>query len=615
MSQTRVHAKACCQPQPCDCPICRGLECFERPRYFAGQLLTEAELNTEQEYVRAKNRLHNRYLHGWGVVCGLEVVCHDCEGWVTVKPGYALDPCGEDIVVCTEQRFHLLEAINRCRNAHRKPRHADCDPFVPGTEPHCREVEETWCVTIAYDEVEARPMATLRTNTAEPCGCLPDPCGCASNSGSRGAAKRTNGQAASATTASRGGVSLGTCEPTRIRETFRLGVIEEPPACQVPALFPNNDDNLSTASKAPTFTESVLSGTLFEQLRRCLTDPIAWIGKRLKPVDQNALVAILDTPTPANVLVPQMHDAVCRLRQAVIDLYLAGGHRVRCQLLHTLDKILCPEPGPNETPASYATTARPVVIHLVMLVLQFMLDCLCLAFLPRCSPDPCDERVILACVTVRGDTILRICNFGCRRYAGAFPSLFHWLSLVPVIPFFKQLLTLLCCSPDLVRTQSPVVDEGLAFLERVDPTGKLRRSVIAGDFALPKTVAADLRSALPKFVGQQLSRILASDTVSLPSLVGQSPKEARQQLKGVEITEQEVASEQDVPPLWVLRMNPFVAPGEGVVMYRTRDRVLGFAKAPAAAVAVPKSAGLDELREEIAALRDQVKALEKKRGK
>jgi hypothetical protein len=44
-----------------------------RPRYFAGQLLSEVDLRDEQAYQIAKQRLHNRYLHGYGVVCGLQV--------------------------------------------------------------------------------------------------------------------------------------------------------------------------------------------------------------------------------------------------------------------------------------------------------------------------------------------------------------------------------------------------------------------------------------------------------------------------------------------------------------------------------------------------------------
>src|SRR6516162_11281841 len=75
-----------CQP----CPDCGGLQCLCRPRFFAGQLLTEDDLNRLDRYIIAKNKLHNRYLHGWGTVCGLEVACNPCTGFVTVKSGYAL---------------------------------------------------------------------------------------------------------------------------------------------------------------------------------------------------------------------------------------------------------------------------------------------------------------------------------------------------------------------------------------------------------------------------------------------------------------------------------------------------------------------------------------------
>src|SRR6266498_3112792 len=105
----------------CGCTACAGLQCLERPRYFAGQLLTEAELTGEQAYVIAKNRLHNRYLHGTGVVCGLEIVCHECRGWVTVHQGYAIDNCGNDIIVCKDESFDLLERIKRCRDKQRTP--------------------------------------------------------------------------------------------------------------------------------------------------------------------------------------------------------------------------------------------------------------------------------------------------------------------------------------------------------------------------------------------------------------------------------------------------------------------------------------------------------------
>ena len=61
-----------CAPAPC--PECGGLECLCRPRFFAGQLLTDEDLNLLDRYIVGKGKLRNRYLHGWGVVCGTRVV-------------------------------------------------------------------------------------------------------------------------------------------------------------------------------------------------------------------------------------------------------------------------------------------------------------------------------------------------------------------------------------------------------------------------------------------------------------------------------------------------------------------------------------------------------------
>ena len=72
----------------------------ERPRYFFGMLISEHDLNQEQAYFLAKSRRHNRMLHGWGIVAGLEVSAFGSEGrHVSVAPGYALDPCGNEINV------------------------------------------------------------------------------------------------------------------------------------------------------------------------------------------------------------------------------------------------------------------------------------------------------------------------------------------------------------------------------------------------------------------------------------------------------------------------------------------------------------------------------------
>ena len=73
---------------------------MKRPNFFAGQILTATDLMAEQEYILERLRRHNRFLHGYGVVCGLWVRCADeSEGEITIEPGYAIDPCGNEIFV------------------------------------------------------------------------------------------------------------------------------------------------------------------------------------------------------------------------------------------------------------------------------------------------------------------------------------------------------------------------------------------------------------------------------------------------------------------------------------------------------------------------------------
>jgi hypothetical protein len=84
---------------------CCELECLVQPRFFCGQLLADQDLTAIVDWVKTKSALA-RFRHGWGVVCGLDVHC-GTGGNVTVSPGYALDCCGRDIVVCEPKTFDV----------------------------------------------------------------------------------------------------------------------------------------------------------------------------------------------------------------------------------------------------------------------------------------------------------------------------------------------------------------------------------------------------------------------------------------------------------------------------------------------------------------------------
>lgn len=128
----------------CDCTCqsecetrCCELECLVRPNFFCGQMLTDADLTAMVEWTRKRLALA-RYRDGWGVVCGLDVscgppsgggssCCDDAGPAVYLNPGYAIDCCGNDLVVCEPLRVDLS---SMCR-----PAEDPCDPQPKPSTP------------------------------------------------------------------------------------------------------------------------------------------------------------------------------------------------------------------------------------------------------------------------------------------------------------------------------------------------------------------------------------------------------------------------------------------------------------------------------------------------
>lgn len=81
---------------------------FRRNNFFSGRVLTPAALELEQTYFREKQRLHNRALHGFGIISGLEVARR--RDRLLITAGLALDCEGNEIVV-TETQSHPLPQL------------------------------------------------------------------------------------------------------------------------------------------------------------------------------------------------------------------------------------------------------------------------------------------------------------------------------------------------------------------------------------------------------------------------------------------------------------------------------------------------------------------------
>lgn len=69
-----------------------------RTRFFDGMFLTQADLENEQRFWRLKRRLTNRAL-GDGVVWGLRLTWNQQRHMFSLTQGYALDCCGNDLIV------------------------------------------------------------------------------------------------------------------------------------------------------------------------------------------------------------------------------------------------------------------------------------------------------------------------------------------------------------------------------------------------------------------------------------------------------------------------------------------------------------------------------------
>lgn len=177
LSKMGSHADCGCGGGGCNgggggCAKC-GQECeggpLQRPLFFSGQLLTEEDLQLLSDYAATKVRLHNRYLHGAGVVCGLQVVCHPCgEGKVIVQPGAALDCCGNDIYVPCAVELDINKMVKELRLEKRggydcgDPCEEPCDDSPD--DVRCIERKgRRYCLYVRYCEELEEPVTPYLT--------------------------------------------------------------------------------------------------------------------------------------------------------------------------------------------------------------------------------------------------------------------------------------------------------------------------------------------------------------------------------------------------------------------------------------------------------------------
>jgi hypothetical protein len=161
---------------------------LELVRYFPRQLITADDMRAEQEYFREKLRRHNRYLHGWGVVCGCNVTAapDDDHPWqVKIEAGYVISPNGDEICIPSDMKYDLSSNWYQ-----RNDPCAGVTPCPPTNRTIANGDSSTVYLAVCYAECDSRPVRV------HPAGC-----GCDDTA----------------------------CEYSRIRESYELTVLDELP--------------------------------------------------------------------------------------------------------------------------------------------------------------------------------------------------------------------------------------------------------------------------------------------------------------------------------------------------------------------------------------------------
>jgi hypothetical protein len=271
----------CPAPEPPATDTCCDLICFERPNYFCGHLLTDEDLKLEQRYVREKNKLYHRALHGHGIVCGLGLTCDPhCKGHVVAGEGFAIDDCGNDLVVCEPRSFDVVGCL-KDKGWLVEP--DPVDPCLPPRKtPDC-EVPQCFYVVACYEET------TGEYTTPFVAGCLP---------------------------------ALSGCEPTRVREGVRFDVVREAPKAAGPL------PGLGARLERPfaLFTRGEFARVLNGQDNRLLLGRV--LGLQASAEDHDRLCTLF-----------------CQLREFLKLYLKRSPDPYDCDLKSEVDGLVCPDPG------------------------------------------------------------------------------------------------------------------------------------------------------------------------------------------------------------------------------------------------------------------------------
>ncbi len=440
-------------------------------------LLTEDDLQSITDYVVGKRKLTNRSVFGAGVVCGLGVTRDPCEpGTVVVDPGYAIDCCGNDIVVECAEPVDVLALVDALRREQGLDCGDPCDPksgrrtyvlsiryaerlagmVAPYAADECEvgdcdysRVEESYCFVLSCDPQDDEPniIDALRD-------CLRDP--------------------------------VKIKEDVREFRTFAmlsvpdvaLEAVEIDEAVPTAAEFRAVDENdldavrvmLTRSMRAVAHHDDIVAGAAEGQRlrgnrRQRLVELSGEMVERARAVDDpNAIdkeaLARLDRLVEVQRSDLSKLEAIDR-RSIELGLtpieadreYVRSGEQLRRRVLRTLEdqgRVGTPEYAEVRAMQIGQVGQRDpdVALKLLKAYVDAIVACICAAVHPPC-PTCTDLNVPLAALTVERCEVVDVCMLE-RRWVQSPRAMAYWF---PVVEALRRVLQRVCCADEKASIQ------------------------------------------------------------------------------------------------------------------------------------------------------------------
>jgi hypothetical protein len=359
-SQSAAEAQSSPSPWSLRC----GLTSFERPKYFCGHLLTDTDLTLEQRYFREKTKLYHRELDGQGIVSGLRLTCdHSCSGSVLISRGYAIDNCGNDLILAERTSFDVVGRLIEKRLIAQESSPELDTPERPKTECH---FQQCFYITISYQEEEADFAAPLVA------GCQP---------------------------------TLSECEATRIRETVQLDVVDKLPreVCTESQLKRRLESCFKIFSEGP-FAQALRKH--HDALREIIAPPAAAASSKASEHRHS-----------------EYHKLFFELRGLLLLYFNQHPDKYHCTIEHEIRKVRFPEVHKKSEKAqeAYLEELRDAFSSLLGLAWQHAVGAALGEFVPSCHEASETCGILLGTVVVENDRVIRVCNCP-RSYVWSFAN-------------------------------------------------------------------------------------------------------------------------------------------------------------------------------------------------